>query len=165
MLTGAAVVATVSGKAEESEILQIPAARLRRALAEIPSVSETIVSAPIMRRKRLQRDREFTGLRILVDRGSREGNQPDDFLDKNHYPHRAIDAASEQGQTPAQRLNLASRDLPALITPSGMPLRHRSLHEVARVAGLLRPSASEVCRVVHEEYYKPTRDRNSGCSG
>src|SRR5207249_1026042 len=73
MLTGTAVVATVRGKAGESEILQIPAARLRRALAEIPSVSETIVSALIMRRKRLQRDREFTGLRILADRDSREG--------------------------------------------------------------------------------------------
>ena len=143
MLTGTAVIATVRGKAEESELLQIPAARFRRALAEIPSVSETIVSALIMRRKRLQRDREFTGLRILADRDSREGHQLDDFLDKNHYPHRVIDAASKQGQTLAQRLNLASRDLPALITPTGMPLRHPSLREVARVAGLLRPLASE----------------------
>src|SRR5207244_4182004 len=143
MLTGTAVIATVRGKAEESEIAQIPAARFRRALAEIPSVSETIVSALIMRRKRLQRDREFTGLRILADRDSREGHQLDDFLDKNHYPHRVIDAASEQGQTLAQRMNLASRDLPALTTPSGMPLRHPSLREVARVAGLLRPLASE----------------------
>ena len=68
MLTGTAVIANVRGGAEESEILQIPAARFRRALAEFPSVSETIVSALIMRRKRLQRDREFTGLRILADR-------------------------------------------------------------------------------------------------
>jgi thioredoxin reductase (NADPH) len=52
MLTGTAVVATVRGKAEQSEILQIPAPRLRRALGEIPSVSETIVRALIMRRKR-----------------------------------------------------------------------------------------------------------------
>jgi thioredoxin reductase (NADPH) len=143
MLTGTAVIATVRGKAEESELLQIPAGRLRRALAEIPSVSETIVSALIMRRKRLRRDREFTGLRILADRESREGHQLDDFLDKNHYPHKVIDAASGQGKTLAQKLNLASRDLPALITPSGMPLRHPSLREVARVAGLLRALASE----------------------
>src|SRR5438067_13094910 len=143
MLTGTAVIATVRGKAEESEIAQIPAARLRRALAEIPSVSEPIVSALIMRRKRLQRDREFTGLRILADRDSREGRLLDDFLAKNHYPHRVIDAESEQGRTLAQRMSLASRDLPALITPSGMPLRHPSLREVARVAGLLRPLPSD----------------------
>ena len=139
MLNGTAVIATVRGRAKESEIVQIPAARLRRALAEIPSVSETIVNALIMRRKRLQRDREFTGLRILAGHDSREGHQLDDFLDKNHYPHRVIDAATEQGQALVQRMNLASRDLPALITPSGMPLRHPSLREVARVAGLLRP--------------------------
>jgi len=48
MLTGTAVIATVRGKAEESELLQIPAARFRRALAEIPTVSETILSALIM---------------------------------------------------------------------------------------------------------------------
>ena len=54
-----------------------------------------------------------------------------------------IDAASEQGRALAQRLNLHSRDLPALITPSGMPLRHPSLREVARVAGLLRPLPSD----------------------
>jgi thioredoxin reductase (NADPH) len=143
MLTGTAVIATVRGKAEQSEIVEIPAARFRRALAEIPSVSETIVSALIMRRKRLQRDREFTGLRILADRDSREGHQLDDFLDKNHYPHRVIDVASEHGKVLAQRMNLSSRDLPALITPGGMPLRHPSLREVARVAGLLRPLGSE----------------------
>ena len=106
-------------------------------------MSETIVSALIMRRKRLQRDREFTGLRILADRDSREGHQLDDFLEKNHYPHRVIDSASEQGQTLAQRLNLVSRDLPAIITPSGMPLRHPSLREVAQVAGLFRPLPSD----------------------
>src|SRR5207248_5827719 len=109
------------------------------ALGEIPSVSETIVRALIMRRKRLQRDREFTGLRILAEADSREGHQLDDFLDKNHYPHRLVDTTSEYGQTLAQRLNLVSKDLPALITPSGMPLRRPSLREVAKVAGLLQP--------------------------
>ena len=39
------------------------------------------------------------------------------------------------------RLHLASHDLPALITANGMPLRHPSLREVARVAGLLRSAA------------------------
>ena len=38
--------------------------RLRQALAELPGVSEPIVRAFIMRRQRLQRDREFAGLRI-----------------------------------------------------------------------------------------------------
>src|SRR5205823_19859 len=66
-----------------------------------------------------------------------------DFLDKNHIPHRLIDSQTEEGRSLCERLRLAGRDLPALITPNGMPLRRPSLREVARVAGLLRPLAHE----------------------
>ena len=143
MLMGTAALANARGKADESEILEVPADRLRRALAELPGVGEPIVRAFIMRRQRLKRDREFAGLRILARDGSRDGHQLDDFLDKNHIPHRLIDFQSEYGRVLGERLHLASRDLPALITAGGMPLRRPSLREVARVAGLLRPLARD----------------------
>jgi len=139
MLNGTSTLANARGKAEESEILEIPAADLRRALVELPGVGEPIVSAFIMRRARLQRDRDFAGLRIVAAGDSREGHQLHDFLDKNHIPHRLIDFESEDGRGLCQRLNLASRDLPVLITATGAPLRKPSLREVAQVAGLLRP--------------------------
>ena len=139
MLTGNAILANVRGKADESEVLQIPAPRLRQALAELPGVSDTLVRAFIMRRKRLARDREFAGLRVIAPADSREGHQLHDFLEKNHVLHRLIDSASEYGQTLINRLNLNDRGLPALITPNGLPLRRPSLREVAKVAGLLRP--------------------------
>jgi thioredoxin reductase (NADPH) len=142
MLMGTAVLANSRGKAEESEILQVPADRLRQALADLPGVGEPIVQAFIMRRKRIMRDREFAGLRILTPKDSREGRQLDDFLDKNHIPHRLIDYHTEDGRALAERLHMASQDLPALITPNGMPLRHPSLREVARIAGLLMPLTS-----------------------
>lgn len=141
-LMGAAVLASVRGQAEESEILQVPADRLRQALAELPGVGEPIVQAFIMRRQRLMRDREFAGLRILSPADSRDGRLLDDFLDKNHVPHRLIDSRTDDGQALADRLHLADHDLPALVTPNGMPLRHPSLREVARVAGLLKPLTS-----------------------
>jgi thioredoxin reductase (NADPH) len=106
-------------------------------------VSATIVNALIMRRRRLGRDREFAGLRILAPRGAREGRQLDDFLDKNHIPHRLVEFESEQGQALSKRLHLTTRDLPTLITAAGAPLRRPSLREVAQVAGLLRPLALE----------------------
>ena len=90
MLTGTAALASGRGKAEESEILEVPAVRLRQALAELPGVGQPIVRAFIMRRQRLERDKEFAGLRIITQEGSREGRQLDDFLDKNHVPHRLI---------------------------------------------------------------------------
>src|SRR5438477_12199539 len=121
MLMGTAALASARGKAAESEILQVPAERLRRALAELPGVSELIVRAFIMRRRRLERDKEFAGLRIVTQDGAREGRQLDDFLDKNHIPHRLIALESEDGRTLCERLHLAGRDLPAMISPNGMP--------------------------------------------
>jgi thioredoxin reductase (NADPH) len=143
MLMGTAVLANSRGKAEESEVLQVPADRLRQALAELPGVGEPIVQAFIMRRKRIMRDREFAGLRILSPKDSRDGRELDDFLDKNHIPHRLVDFHNDEGRGLAERLHLASHDLPALITPNGMPLRHPSLREVARIAGLLKPLAAD----------------------
>src|SRR5213593_671349 len=141
MLQGTSILGSSRVTSEEAEILLIPAAELRRALAEIPAVSKTIVDALIMRRRRVSRYREFAGLRVLAVRGARDGHQLDDFLDKNHIPHRLIEFESEQGQAVSNRLHLTTRDLPVLITPAGAPLRRPSLREVAQVAGLLRPLA------------------------
>jgi len=141
MLQGTSALATARVTSDDAEILQVPAAELRRALAEIPSVSTTIVNALIMRRRRLRRDREFAGLRVLAAADEREGHLIDDFLDKNHIPHRVVEFESEQGQELATRFRLTMRELPTLITPGGTPLRRPSLREVAQVAGLLRPLA------------------------
>ena len=141
MLQGTSTLATARVTSDEAEILHVPADKLRRALAELPRVSKPIVDALIMRRRRLRRDREFAGLRVLAMRGARDGHQLDDFLDKNHIPHRLIEFESEQGQALSSRLHLTTRDLPVQITSAGAPLRRPSLREVAQVAGLLRPLA------------------------
>ena len=143
MLQGTSALASARVTSPECETLYVPAVKLRRAFAELPGVSAPIVNALIMRRRRLRRDPEFAGLRVLAARDAREGHQLDDFLDKNHIPHRLIDFESEQGQALSKRLHLTSRDLPALITPGGAPLRKPSLREVAQVVGLLRPLAFE----------------------
>ncbi len=143
MLMGTAALASARVKTEEAEVLQIPAPQLRRVLAELPLIGEPIVNALIMRRRRLNRDRDFAGVRILAVADSREGRQLDDFLDKNHIPHRLIDVQSEQGAALASRLHLSDRDLPTLITPRGTPLRRPSFREVAREVGLLQSHVDE----------------------
>src|SRR5213596_3992127 len=143
MLQGTSILGSSRVKSDEAEILLIPAAALRRMLAEIPAVSKTIVDALIMRRRRLRRDRVFAGMRVLASRDARDGNQLDDFLDKNRIPHRLVDFESEQGQALRQRFHLTTRDLPVLITPDGVRLRKPSLREVAREAGLLRSLTEE----------------------
>jgi thioredoxin reductase (NADPH) len=143
MLQGTSILGSSRVTSDEAEILHIPAAELRRALAEIPAVSKTIVDALIMRRRRLRRDREFAGMRVLASRDARDGHQLDDFLDKNRIPHRLVEFESEQGQALGKRFHLTTRDLPVLITPAGARLRKPSLREVAREAGLLRSLAEE----------------------
>src|SRR5947209_8171222 len=143
MLQGTSALATARVKSEQAEILEVPAGKIRRALAELPGLGGPIVNALIMRRRRLMRDREFAGLRIIALRDTREGHQLHDFLDKNRIPHRLIEFESEQGQALCQRLHLTSRDLPTLLTANGAPLRRPSLREAAQVAGLLRPLAYE----------------------
>lgn len=143
MLQGTSALGTARVKSEEAELLMVPAPDLRRALVELPGVASPIVNAFIMRRRRLQRDREFAGMRVLAMRQTRDGHELDDFLTKNHIPHRLIEFESEPGQALARRLNLGSRDLPALVSSSGAPLRRPSLREVAQTAGLLRPLAAE----------------------
>src|SRR4051794_23657805 len=149
MLQGTSALASARAKSEVAEVLQVPARELRRALAELPQIGEPIVNALIMRRMRLKRDKEFAGLRILAEADSREARQLDDFLDKNHIPHRLIEVKSEQGAALAARLHLSDRDLPTLITPTGAPLRRPSLREVAQVAGLLRPLAADDEEEIH----------------
>jgi thioredoxin reductase (NADPH) len=143
MLQGTSILGSSRVASDEVEILHIPAAELRRALAEIPAVSKTIVDALIMRRRRLRRDRVFAGMRVLASRDARDGHQLDDFLDKNRIPHRLVEFESEQGQELSKRFHLTTRDLPVLITPAGARLRRPSLREVAREAGLLRSLAEE----------------------
>jgi thioredoxin reductase (NADPH) len=143
MLQGTSALAWARVKSADAEILHIPAVKLRRALAELPAVSKPIVDALIMRRRRISRDRQFAGMRVLAQRDERLGHKLDDFLDKNHIPHRLLEFESEQGQALSKRFHLTTRDLPVLITPSGARLRQPSLREVAREAGLLRPLAGE----------------------
>src|SRR5256885_7000945 len=143
MLQGTSILGSSRVTSEEAEILLVPAGTLRRALAEIPAVSKTIVDALIRRRRRLRRDREFAGMRVLAARDARDGHQLDDFLDKNRIPHRLVEFESEQGQALSERFHLSTRDLPVLITPAGARLRRPSLREVAREAGLLRSLAEE----------------------
>jgi thioredoxin reductase (NADPH) len=138
VLNGTAAVASVRGKAPESEILEVPAVELRRALVELPGLGKPLVNAFMMRRERLKRDREFVGLRVLAKGDCAAGHRIHDFLDKNHIPHRLITLETADGEALSARLHLGNEHLPALIDVQGRPLRRPSLREVAQVAGLLR---------------------------
>ncbi|MEO5914648.1 MAG: FAD-dependent oxidoreductase [Luteolibacter sp.] len=139
MLHGTSSIASVRGGAEETEVILIPADKLRRALADLPGVGETLVRAFMMRRERLLHDGKFAGLRVLAHPGCRGGHLIDDFLDKNHIPHSLVDSTSEEGITIIERYTLPSADLPAVIVGDGCVHKKPTIMQVAIVAGLVRP--------------------------
>ncbi|HEX2748580.1 MAG TPA: FAD-dependent oxidoreductase [Verrucomicrobiales bacterium] len=143
MLTGTSSSASVRGRAEESEVLLIPAAKFRKALADLPGVGEPVVQAFIMRRKRLMRDPDFPGLRTVAHEKCRVGHRIDDFLDKNHIPHHLISSTSEAGRALCHLHGVAVEDLPVLIASDGTIFKQPTMREIARVAGLLRPLTEE----------------------
>ncbi len=143
MLNGTSAIASYRGKAEVSEVLLVPAAKLRWALAELPGVGEPLVQAFMMRRERLLRDKEFAGLRILASPRCSAGHRIDDFLDKNHVVHRLIDATTLEGLAICEFRGLTPADLPVLIASDGTITPDPTILDVARVAGLLRPLSTE----------------------
>ena len=149
MLNGTSSIGSARGKAEQSEILEIPAVVLRKALADLPGVGEPIVQAFMMRRQRLLRDREFTGIRILAHPGCQGARRIDDFLDKNHIPHRLIDSTTTECRGLCDRLGVADADLPALIGSDGSVARNPAIFDVARIAGLLRPLSTDGARELY----------------
>lgn len=149
MLNGTSSLGGVRGKAEESVVVVIPAREFRLALSALPGVGERVVQAFIMRRKRLLRDPDFLGLRVVAHEKCNIGHRIDDFLDKNHIPHHLYGLTSEEGRALCERLGVDESDLPILVASDGTVHKNPGISEVARVAGLLQPLAdegeSEIC--------------------
>ncbi len=139
ILHGTSSIANIRGGDEETEVILIPADKLRRALADLPGVGETLVRAFMMRRERLLYDGNFAGLRVLAHPGCRCGHLIDDFLDKNHIPHSLIDSTGENGAALVARYSLPDEDLPAIIVGDGTVHRNPSIMQTAFIAGLVRP--------------------------
>ena len=143
MLNGTSSLGGVRGKAEESVVVLIGAREFRHALSALPVVGERVIQAFIMRRKRLLRDPDFLGLRVVAHDECSIGHRIDDFLDKNHIPHHLLALGSPEGRALCERLGIQDEDLPILVASDGTVYKNPEISEIARVAGLLQPLADE----------------------
>ena len=145
LMGGAAV---ISARARnEVELIEVGAPRLRRMLAELPLVSETIVRAFMVRRERLEAGvNGFIGLQVVGNADSPDAFQLHDFLSRNHIPHHFTDASgTEAGRELSHRLGLSAEHLPAIVADDGARvLRRPSLLELAQLAGTRKP-LSQTC--------------------
>jgi thioredoxin reductase (NADPH) len=93
MLTGrAALVSAIARSA--CDVYEISAADLRRILSEMPSVSDILLSAFLMRRQLLE-ESGFIGVRVVGSRYSRDTHRIREFLAKNKVPFTWIDLEND----------------------------------------------------------------------
>jgi thioredoxin reductase (NADPH) len=140
MLTGGAAVVNARTLGD-TELLEIPAKNLRRVLAEMPQVSETIVRAFVARRQRLETMDCFNGLQIVGSTESHEAFHLRDFLAKNRIPHRFSETENKTGKHLKEAFQLEDADLPAVVVDGTRVLRKPSLLDLARTAGTRKPLA------------------------
>src|SRR5215218_4594179 len=84
---------------------------------------------------------QFEGIRVLGNRWSPVSHNIKDFLARNHVPYQWLDIETAQTDAEVQSVvdlldEEEKRDLPLVILPNGVRLRHPSIAELAEHAGL-----------------------------
>jgi thioredoxin reductase (NADPH) len=143
LLTGQRVYLTAR-VTEPGEVLAIPVAGLRRIIATVPGVSDTILSAFVARRSRLL-EGAARSLRVIGSRHLPEALAMREFLTRNRVPHQWLDAETEPDiERIVDEFGLACGDLPVVLVGHTV-LRRATPGEVAQHLGLTIESIPQRC--------------------
>ena len=138
--------AVVSGIARtDCEVYELSGAVLHQVLNQDPELSDVILSAFIARRQLLRESKEFTGLRVIGSRYSRDTFRIRDFLAKNRVLFTWLDL--EGDPTVAQALaqfGVSEADTPIVACAHCLLLRNPSNRELAEAIGIRRPVENTV---------------------
>jgi len=129
--------AIAGGRArEDSEVVVIDEAAVRRIVVGEAELSELIMRAFILRRVALIED-PAGGATVVGSRHSNETLLLRHFLTRNAQPHTYLDVDSDAGTAEMlQRFGVDTEELPVLICSDGRLLRKPSLRQVADCLGL-----------------------------
>ena len=132
--------ALVSAVAQvDSEVYEVSGAALREALNKCPEVGDIILQAFIARRQLLRESANFTGVRVIGSRYSRDTFRVREFLAKNRMPLTWLDLEDDaQINELLRRLGLSESDTPVVIWRVHV-LRNPSNRELAEALGIRRP--------------------------
>ncbi|HYW30833.1 MAG TPA: FAD-dependent oxidoreductase, partial [Gemmatimonas sp.] len=135
LLSGRASLITARVK-EAGRVLAISPADFRQVIAELPDVSETLLSAFLMRRALLVGN-GYEGIRIIGSRYSPASHALREFATRNSIPHSWLDVESDpQAEQLLQELGVDPQDTPLIIGRNGKFERNPSVAEFARYMGL-----------------------------
>ena len=143
MLTGQRVY--VSARvAEPGDVLQVPAADLRRLLATQPLLADTIVGAFMARRAGLLSG-AASAIRVIGSRFSPRSGQVREFLTRSRIPHEWLDSDRDpEVEAGLQHMQVAASELPVVIV-SGTVLRSPTPGELAEYLGVTVGNLPDRC--------------------
>ena len=117
--------ATTSGYARgETRAYRVDQGELRRAIQEIPDLSDKLLEAFQARRNMLEHS-GFVGVRLLGRLGDPAVTEIREFFDKNKVPHTGVDRDTPDGKTAMDKLDVAPDQLPSWLARSARGRRGR----------------------------------------
>jgi thioredoxin reductase (NADPH) len=143
LLTGQRVYLTAR-VVEAGEVIAIPVAELRRIIATIPGISDTVLGALVARRSRLL-EGAARSIRVIGSRHLPEALAIREYLTRNRLPHQWLDAEAEPDiERLVDDFGLACAELPVVIAGSTV-IRRATPGEIAQHLGLTIEAIPERC--------------------
>jgi thioredoxin reductase (NADPH) len=147
-LTGNPSVVTAVARGD-TEVLEVSAGALRQVINQCPDLSDTILQAFITRRQLLHKSEDFTGLRVIGSRYSKDTFRVRDFLAKNRVLFTWLDLeADPQVDQLLKQFGLTEAATPVVACGRMLLLRNPSNRELAEAIGIRRPLEQAVYDLV-----------------
>jgi len=138
-LTGSASVVSAVARGD-CEVYEVSAEGLRQILNRFPDLGDVILQAFIARKELLREPENFTGLRVIGSRYSRDTFRIRDFLSKNRILFRFLDLETEpQVDQLLKRFGVKEGDTPVVAWGRRLLLRNPTNRELAEALGIRRP--------------------------
>jgi thioredoxin reductase (NADPH) len=138
-LTGSPKVVSAIARSD-CEVYEMSETELRKILNQDPRVSDLILQAFIARRQLMRESAEFTGLRVIGSRYSRDTFRIRDFLAKNRVLFTWLDLEGDPAVSQVlQQFGVSEADTPIVACAHCLLLRNPSNRELAEAIGIRRP--------------------------
>jgi thioredoxin reductase (NADPH) len=138
-LTGNPAVVTGIAKTD-CEVYEVSDKALREILNQDPKLSDIILQAFIARRQLLRDSPDFTGLRLIGSRYSKDTFRIRDFLTKNRVLFKWIDLEGDPSVVKLlEQFGVTEADTPIVACSRMLLLRNPSNRELAEEIGIRRP--------------------------
>src|SRR5436190_7120457 len=143
-LTGSLKVVSATARSD-CEVYEMSEADLRKVLNQDPQISDLILQAFIARRQLMRESPEFTGLRVIGSRYSRDTFRVRDFLAKNRVLFTWLDLEGDPAVNQLlEQFGVTEADTPIVACAHCLVLRNPSNRELAEKIGIRRPVEHDV---------------------